>query len=439
MILEGANLTGVTLSVTPSPIPQYWFYSYQGNESGLSSQLSRDSSNNFYTLNYSSYSGGSFGYNKLTADGVSQGFNVYSNIGSLTGTRIPPRADANGNVFLHLTVSGNTSSLLKTNAAGNVQFAKSLRLPNANVGGLRAIASNDILIEDAGSNIYVIGWVDSVDDRKLSSVWKIDQTTSNIVWAKSYGNAGANSSVEGMLYHAAFTADGNIIVTGSADQPNTGNQGIDVIRVDTQTGNIINQYNYKSTGFSDTGYYIQEDSTGNIIIAGTSVEDGVILKTYANGSIIWQKSFADPYEFFETPGALDASDDIYLGGSSSNKLYKIFGANGNVAWINIVNYGSNAAPGLCVVNGNALYVGFNPSVYKQLIGKLPLDGTGLGTYTGVGNNIIYSATTTTSGTPTFTLTTGNRVGYDINFIEGSIANVNQVNYSNVTITLSTVS
>jgi uncharacterized protein YuzE/arginine repressor len=181
-------------------------------------------------------------------------------------------------------VAGRTRSfsaggvfLIKTDANGNIIWAKTY-------GG--AGASSVQQTSDGG--YIVAGWT-----RSFGTGWDDDifliktDANGNVIWAKTYGGAGDDvaSSVQ-------QTSDGGYIVAGYTRS--FGAFGAFLVKTDAN-GNIIWAKAYGGTS-SDGSYSVQQTSDGGYIVAGWTssfedVDDIILIKTDANGNIIWAKTY----------------------------------------------------------------------------------------------------------------------------------------------------
>jgi hypothetical protein len=105
----------------------------------------------------------------------------------------------------------------------------------------------------------------------------------NIIWAKTYGGTDYDYA-----YSVQQTSDGGYIVAGWTESFGAGNDDIFLIKTDAN-GNVIWAKTYGGTNY-DWAYSIQQTSDGGYIVAGRtssfSASEGIFLiKTDANGSI----------------------------------------------------------------------------------------------------------------------------------------------------------
>ncbi len=236
-------------------------------------------------------------------------------------------------------VAGYTSSfgvgsadifLIKTDANGNVQWAKTYG------GTYYDLASSVQQTSDGG--YIVAGWTYSFG-AGWSDVFLIKTDASgNIQWAKTYG---------GTSYDSAFsvqqTSDGGYIVAGYTESFGAGSWDIFLIKTDA-SGNIQWAKTYGGID-EDQAYSVQQTSDGGYIVAGRTRSfgagyyDAFLIKTDASGNIQWAKTYGGIY-YDDALSVQQTSDGGYIvaGGTSSfgvdsGDIFLIkTDANGNVIW-----------------------------------------------------------------------------------------------------------
>ncbi|MFX0555952.1 hypothetical protein ACOCEA_04100 [Maribacter sp. CXY002] len=158
------------------------------------------------------------------------------------------------------------------------------------------------------SNGFVMAGFSESDDYDISNTqggydfWlvKVDEK-GNLLWERSFGGSGIEIS-----YDIANTIDDGYIVAGntfSTDgdiSENKGESDIWLIKVD-DVGNLVWEHTYGGTGFDaaqsviaskDGGYFVvgNSKSTDIDVEVNKGENDIWILKTDANGKLIWQES-----------------------------------------------------------------------------------------------------------------------------------------------------
>jgi TolB-like protein len=230
--------------------------------------------------------------------------------------------------------------LIKTDASGNIQWAKTY-------GGTDIDWPFSVQHTSDGGYI-VVGETYSFG----AGYWDIflikTDANGNIQWAKTYGGTDGDyvSSVQ-------QTSDGGYIVAGYTYSFGAGGD-IFLIKTDAN-GNIIWAKTYGGTD-DDQAFHVQQTSDGGYIVAGRTSSFGAdsfdifLIKTDANGNIIWAKTYGGTSDDYAS-SVQQTSDGGYIvaGGTSS------FGAGGGDAFL--IKTDANGNIGSCSIVRNA-----NPTV-----------------------------------------------------------------------------
>jgi ribosomal protein S11 len=167
----------------------------------------------------------------------------------------------------------------------------------------------------------------------------------NLQWAKTYGGTGWDYA-----YSVQQTSDGGYIVAGHTNSFGAGYYDIFLIKTDAN-GNVIWAKTYGGT-YSDYASSVQQTSDGGYIVAGytfsfgAGINDIFLIKTDANGNVIWAKTYGGTVGD-EAYSVRQTSDGGYIvaGGTWSFSVEGAFliktDANGNIGSCSIVQ---NASP-----------------------------------------------------------------------------------------------
>jgi hypothetical protein len=236
-------------------------------------------------------------------------------------------------------VAGGTNSfgaggldifLIKTDANGNIIWAKTYRGTGDDWARSVHQTSDGGYILAGATNSFSAGSYDIL-------LIKTD-ANGNIIWAKTYGGTNYEDA-----YFVQQTSDGGYIVVGATNSFGAGGHDIFLIKADAN-GNIIWAKTYGGTNY-DYAYSVQQTSDGGYIVAGLTTSFGasgydiLLIKTDGNGDIIWTKTYRGIYE----DGAYyvqQASDGGYILAGYTSSFgagnYDIFliktDANGNIIW-----------------------------------------------------------------------------------------------------------
>ncbi|MCC6012537.1 T9SS type A sorting domain-containing protein [Candidatus Caldipriscus sp.] len=236
-------------------------------------------------------------------------------------------------------VAGGTNSfgaggldifLIKTDADGNIIWAKTYRGTGDEWARSVHQTSDGGYILAGATNSFSAGGYDIL-------LIKAD-ANGNIIWTKTYGGTNYEDA-----YFVQQTSDGGYIVVGATNSFGAGGHDIFLIKTDAN-GNIIWTKTYGGTNY-DYAYSVQQTSDGGYIVAGLTTSFGAsgydifLIKTDGNGNIIWTKTYRGTYE----DGAYyvqQTSDGGYILAGYTSSFgaggYDVFliktDANGNLQW-----------------------------------------------------------------------------------------------------------
>jgi hypothetical protein len=169
----------------------------------------------------------------------------------------------------------------------------------------------------------------------------------NIIWAKTYGGTNSDEA-----YSVHQTSDGGYIVAGATYSFGAGNYDIFLMKTDAN-GNVIWAKTYGGTS-TDYAYSVQQTSDGGYIVAGYTASFGAgsgdifLIKTDANGNVQWAKTYGGigwdlAYSVQQTSdgGYIVAGLTISFGAGNYDIFLIKTDANGNIGSCSIVQ---NASP-----------------------------------------------------------------------------------------------
>jgi len=166
--------------------------------------------------------------------------------------------------------------LIKTDASGNVQWAKTY----GGTGDDRAYS-----VQQTSDGGYIVaGYTYSLGAGGRDFFLVKTDANGNLQWAKTYGGTGIDSTIS-----VQQTSDGGYIVAGWTDSFGAGSWDILLIKTDAN-GNVQWAKTYGGTDW-DFAYSVQQTSDGGYIVAGITYSFGAggsdffLIKTDANGNI----------------------------------------------------------------------------------------------------------------------------------------------------------
>jgi hypothetical protein len=248
-------------------------------------------------------------------------------------------------------VAGFTSSfgegwedifLIKTNEFGDVEWAKTYPLRDYDwANSVQQTSDGGYIV--AGMTYYF-----------LAGDWDIflikTDESGDVEWAKTYGGWSDDNA-----YSVQQTSGGGYIVAGLTNSFGAGYDDIFLIKTDAN-GNIIWAKTYGGTG-DDRAYSLQQISDGGYILAGLTNSFGAggsdifLINTDANGNIIWAKTYGGTFNDWAY-SLQQISDGGYILAGLTNS----FGAGGSDIFL--INTDANGEIGSCGIVGNA-----SPTVY----------------------------------------------------------------------------
>jgi uncharacterized delta-60 repeat protein len=291
--------------------------------------------------------------------------------------------------------------LIKTDANGNIVWAKTY-------GGIDYDWAHSVQQTSDGG--YIMAGYTSFFGAGSFDVFLIKtDANGNIQWAKTYGGTAID-----WAYSVQQTSDGGYIVAGYTRSFGAGGWDIFLIKTDAN-GNIQWAKTYGGTDW-DEAYSVQQTSDGGYILAGGTYSFGAggadifLIKTDANGNIIWAKTYGGTDED-RAYSVQQTSDGGYIlaGSTGFGPYYDIFliktDANGNIQWAK--TYGGTdwdeaysvqqTSDGGYIVVGRTL--SFGAGYYDIFLIKMDANGNIIWTktYGGTDEDRAYSVQQTSDG------------------------------------------
>ncbi len=219
---------------------------------------------------------------KIDNTGNLQWSNTYGYTGSDHGYSVQETTDG-GYIIAGLTQRSGTGDdvfLIKTFNNGNLDWSKQFHNPN---GGIE----HGYSLQQTTDGGYIIAGLTAPNHDVY--LLKTDNN-GNLEWTRTFGGTGrdiANSVQQ--------TTDGGFIITGETSSFGAGGQDVYLLRTDAN-GDLLWS---KTFGGSerDIGYYVRQTNDGGYIIAGVTASFGVdfwdayLIKTDGNGNLEWSKTF----------------------------------------------------------------------------------------------------------------------------------------------------
>ncbi len=219
--------------------------------------------------------------------------------------------------------------LIKTDAKGNVQWAKTYEVMDFEY------ASSVQQTSDGG---YIVAGLTTHFRGNLDILLIKTDANGNIIWAKTY--EGTNYEY---VYSVQQTSDGGYIVAGLTGSFGAGESDIFLIKTDAK-GNIQWAKTYGGTN-DDEVSSVQQTSDGGYIVAGQTNSFGVggydifLIKTDAKGNVRWAKTYggkgsewASSVRQTADGGYIVAGYTTSFGAGEGDIFLIKTDANGNIIW-----------------------------------------------------------------------------------------------------------
>jgi len=221
-------------------------------------------------------------------------------------------------------ITSGGANLVKTDANGNLLWAK---LFNGLGGSFVQQTTDGGYIAAGTTNSFGAGNYDIY-------LTKTD-TSGNILWLKTFG--GANSEVGNSVQQ---TSDGGYIIAGSTVSFSAGQRDVYLIKTDT-IGGLVWSKTFGGAN-DDVAYSVQQTIDGGYIITGNTFPFIYLIKTDANGDSLWTKALGNPTSYEArcvqqtTDGGYIITGNGYIGIGPTGHHQVILiktDANGDLLWI----------------------------------------------------------------------------------------------------------
>jgi hypothetical protein len=265
---------------------------------------------------------------------------TYGGLGVYRTTSVQQRSDG-GYILAGYGVVGAgyyDAFLVKTDAYGNIIWAKTYGGTSGDYAFSLQQTSDGGYILAGSTSSFGVGGSDAF-------LVKTD-ANGNVIWAKTYGGTS-----DDLFYNFLQTSDGGYILAGSTSSFGAGGSDVFLIKTDAN-GNIIWAKTYGGTS-SDGAFSVQQTSDGGYILAGYTSSFGAggfdvfLIKTDANGNIIWAKTYGGTGGENAT-SVLQTSDGGYILAGETNS----FGAGGGDAFL--IKTDENGDIGSCSIVQNVI-------------------------------------------------------------------------------------
>ncbi|MBS1513932.1 MAG: T9SS type A sorting domain-containing protein [Bacteroidetes bacterium] len=230
--------------------------------------------------------------------------------------------DNSGNIFVAADARNLTSGmtdfvLMKFNASGNLINQKIYAAPsNCSYNSVKALC-------DASGNIFAGVNFSQAPNGFDIEVFKFDNNLGEIFLKRING---AGNSDDG-IFDMKFSQDNNVVLAGKISSPGSASD-MAVIKLNASSGNILWQKSYNGSGSDiDIAYSLAFDNLDNVLVTGYArnsntigSEDVVTLKYSSSGELIWSKIFNDSTHGIDQGYSIcsDSQNNVYVGAVSDH-------------------------------------------------------------------------------------------------------------------------
>ncbi len=376
-------------------------YSSAGSVADIANAVVTDTSNNVYVVGYTNYGTSSTGRDwvirKYNSAGVldtnfgTSGMIIYNSGGAQNDVANAVTVDTSANIYVagYIGTNGQDAAVRKYSSAGvlDTNFGTS-GMVSFNSGGTQSDTANAIVIDSAGSNIYIGGtqYISSQNDWAIlkystSGVLDTNFGTGGLV---TYNSSGTNADI---LNAIAIDTSNNIYPAGYSYSATSGNDwairkysSTGVLDTNFGTGGLVT---YNSVGtYNDLINAITIDSSNNIYVAGQSStasngNDWVIRKYNSAG--VWDVNFATVGTITYNSGgnysdtmsaiSIDSNGNIYPAGYSSTAAQSMDSVVQKYSSSGVLDTGFGAG-GTLIYNSGATYADVLNGTYLDSQGNI---------------------------------------------------------------------
>ncbi len=183
--------------------------------------------------------------------------------------------------------------------------------------------SADAVALDSLGDLYVAGMTNSFCCGAFLVKYN---STGSLLWQRVLLRNNSSPYYDSAFNGIAVDSSGNVDLVGYADSSSVMGTDVLLVKFDSN-GNLLWQETWGGIG-SDTGQSIVIDHAGGIYIAGTTssftvgtYQNVFVLKLRANGSLVWQETWADLGYSSASGIGVDSAGNLYVSGSETYALY----------------------------------------------------------------------------------------------------------------------
>ena len=380
--------------------------------------------------------------------------------------------DALGNIYIS---TSNSMQVLKYNSSGQLLWQRGLSGGDSNITRIALDSSANVYV--SSSTTFSANWRIVKYDTNGTLLWQRAYTSSlsfdtaysiatdstNSVYVCGSTDIGAGGGLTLIKYDTNgtlqwqrqlknFTTDGLGVAVDSGDNPLVcgSANGLAVVAKYNSSGTLQWQQTIASGRFNAVTF----DASSNVYVVGSNNTAAFIAKYNSSGTIQWQRSLSNPSSGGASFNsiAVDSSGNSFVCGRTGSPqngiLLARYDTNGTLQWqrsiLSVTSSYTSGSSWSIKIDGSS-NICFNANFQDQFFnvdlffGKIPADGTGVGTYTLGSGSFSYASSSFTPATSTNTAATGTLAGSTPSFtssttsltnatttLASSLANLNEV-------------
>lgn len=347
-------------------VDSYWLWSgATGNDLTISS-LAVDEANNYDIYLSASSAGAEIALIKLDKDGGFVWCRLLTGAGTDSGLGVAVDASGNAIIAGHTNSEGfgsNDTVISKFDSSANQLWQRRIGGANSDTTQYNCVAT------DNSDNIY-LAFTTGTDGGTICKY----NSSGVLQWQR---NSGSSTRA---AYGISVDGSGNVYGCGVENQSPG---GMYIVKYNS-SGVVQWERKFSDTGLNLAGARAVTDASGNVYAVGrdTLANDAFLVKVSDGGTVIWQKWLTNSGIDRFNDVALDPYGRIFVVGAIGSKaVVARYGADGTLEWINeMENVNTNQLWTVRADANGTVYVGGLLNNNNWLVGKIPPNGTGTGSY-----------------------------------------------------------
>lgn len=312
--------------------------------------------------------------------------------------------DQSGNSYItgYTDTSGMQCIIIKVDSSGSIQWQKTL-------GTAGEVAVGTGVAVDQWGNVHIVGYTGGANPNMVLAKYN---SSGALQWQRTLTGAASDYSND-----VGVDAIGNVYVVGYTNSVGYGSN--DIYMVKYNSAGVLQWQKGIGSASAETGISITVNDTGDSFITGNYTTGAFVAKVDTQGNTPnWVRRFTAVNGIVLNDVAIDPGANVYAVGYINSDLVATdrnvvifkFSFDGTVLWQRDLGYFVNGssqdyATGVAVDGiGNLCIFGYSDasSTNDVLFAKIPVDGSGIGSYTVGSTSYVYNTNVTDYATTNFT-------------------------------------